>query len=169
MRADLMRLLHFVAVGAFRQRGLDQKIMGAPGAGAPLGMPAFWVRHSTTPSSDLIWSDCNGLSARKPIVFSASPASGAPVARVAGLSNESRSGTLRGSNLRHNWGKVRGNRCGKSPSSAKPTEPVHEVHPPGTTLPLEKIQSQRRRLSAVPLPDVLRAVKGYRTDQKTGG
>ena len=61
MRADLMGLLHFVAVGALRERGLHQKIVGAAGAGAPLGMPAFWVRHDTTPRSDLIRPDCMGF------------------------------------------------------------------------------------------------------------
>src|SRR5882757_4447494 len=136
MRADLVGLLHLVAVRTFRQRGLDQKIVGASGAGAPLGMSAFWIGHNTTPRSDLIGPGLYGLSALKPIAFSASPASGAPEARVAGLSNESRSGTLRDSNSRRSWGKVHGSRCGRSLSSAMPAGPVHEAHPPGTALPL---------------------------------
>jgi len=61
MWADLVGLLHFVAVRAFRQRGLDEKIMSSPGARTPLGMPSFWVRHDTTPRSDLTWPDCMGF------------------------------------------------------------------------------------------------------------
>jgi hypothetical protein len=34
MRASLMRLLDFVAIGAFAERGLRQEIMGAARAGS---------------------------------------------------------------------------------------------------------------------------------------
>src|SRR5580698_7576340 len=108
-----------------------------------------------------------GLSALKPIVFSASPASGAPVARVAGLSNESRSDTLRDSSSRRNLGRVHGSRCGRSPSSAMPAGPVHAIHPLGTTLLPGKIQFPHHRPSIEPLPAVLRAVMGYKTDRTT--
>jgi hypothetical protein len=76
MRAHLMRLLHFVAIRALRQRGLDQKIMGPARARASLRMPSFWVRHSSIPRCRGL-RGLYGLWARKPIVFSASPVSGA--------------------------------------------------------------------------------------------
>jgi hypothetical protein len=44
-----MRLLHFVAVGTFRQGRFRQEIVGAASAGAPLGMSSLWIRHCVTP------------------------------------------------------------------------------------------------------------------------
>src|SRR5450432_1544017 len=51
VRADLVRLLHFVAIRTFAERRLGQKIMSRPCTGASLGMPSFRVRHSTSPCS----------------------------------------------------------------------------------------------------------------------
>jgi hypothetical protein len=48
---NLVRLLHFMAIRALAERRLGQKIVSPPGAGAPLGMPSFRVRHDTTPCS----------------------------------------------------------------------------------------------------------------------
>ncbi len=58
MRANLVRLLHFVAVRTLRQRGLRQKVVRPPGAGASLRMPSFWVRHSNTPRSRRVGRTC---------------------------------------------------------------------------------------------------------------
>jgi hypothetical protein len=44
-----MRLLHFVAVGTFRQGRLRQEVVGAASAGAPFGMSSLWIRHCITP------------------------------------------------------------------------------------------------------------------------
>jgi len=44
-----MRLLHLMAVRAFRERGLRQMIVCPASAGAALGMASFWIRHRTTP------------------------------------------------------------------------------------------------------------------------
>jgi hypothetical protein len=49
MWASLMGLLHFVAIGAFAERGLGQKIVCATGAGATFRVPSFRVRHGSTP------------------------------------------------------------------------------------------------------------------------
>src|SRR5277367_698444 len=49
--ASLMGLLDFVAVGAFAERGLAKKIVGASRAGSTFGVPSFWVRHGSTPHS----------------------------------------------------------------------------------------------------------------------
>jgi hypothetical protein len=61
MGADVMRLLHFVAMRAFRQRRLFQKVVRPPRARSSLRMPSFWVRHSSTPRSRPIWPDCMGF------------------------------------------------------------------------------------------------------------
>src|SRR5262249_44408005 len=50
VRASLVRLLHFMTMGAFAQGRLGQMIMGPPGAGPPLGMSSFWIWHRTSPS-----------------------------------------------------------------------------------------------------------------------
>ena len=86
VRADLVRLLHFVAIRTFAERRLGQEIMSPPGAGAPLGMPSFRVRHSTTPYSAR-WRRCIGLPARKllffqPVLFEARQRSQSWVRRV---------------------------------------------------------------------------------------
>src|SRR5205814_5575885 len=47
--ASLMRLLHFMTMRAFRERGLRQVIVCPASAGAALGMASFWIRHRTTP------------------------------------------------------------------------------------------------------------------------
>src|SRR5271154_2446059 len=49
MRADAMRLLHLMAVGAFGQGRRKQVIVRAPAVLPHLGMSSFWVRHCTTP------------------------------------------------------------------------------------------------------------------------
>src|SRR5271163_315240 len=49
--AGLMGLLHFVAIGAFAERGLAEKIVGAARAGSTFRVPSFWVRHGSTPHS----------------------------------------------------------------------------------------------------------------------
>jgi len=43
MRANLVRLLHFVAIRTLGQRGLGQKVVRPPRAGPALRMPSFWV------------------------------------------------------------------------------------------------------------------------------
>jgi len=43
MRANLVRLFHFVAIRTLRQRGLRQKVVRPPRARPSLGMPSFWV------------------------------------------------------------------------------------------------------------------------------
>jgi len=43
MRADLVRLLHFVAIRALGQGGLSQEVVRPPCAGPALRMPSFWV------------------------------------------------------------------------------------------------------------------------------
>ena len=116
MRAYLVRLLHFVAIRAFSQRGLDQKIMRPSRARSSLRMPSFWIRHSNIPRSRAILAGLYGLLALKPIVFSASPASGARGEPIAGLSNASHSGTLHDSGSHHNSGTNPGSRCDRLPS-----------------------------------------------------
>src|SRR5206468_12072809 len=61
MRAGLVRLLHFVAVGALGQGRFGEAVVGAARAGPSLGVPSFWVRHSCTPRSRLVWADCMGI------------------------------------------------------------------------------------------------------------
>ena len=48
MRAGAMGLLHFVAIRAFGEGWTDQMIMRTPVAGAPLGMPSFWIGHANS-------------------------------------------------------------------------------------------------------------------------
>jgi len=43
MRANLVRLLHFVAIRTLGQRRLGQEIVCPPRAGPALRMPSFWV------------------------------------------------------------------------------------------------------------------------------
>jgi len=43
MRADLVRLLHFVTIRTLGQRRLGQKVVRPPCAGPALRMPSFWV------------------------------------------------------------------------------------------------------------------------------
>src|SRR5215467_1391671 len=50
VRASLVRLLHFVAVGALAQGRLGQMVVRPPGAGPPLRMAPFWIWHGTSPS-----------------------------------------------------------------------------------------------------------------------
>jgi len=50
---SLMRLLGFVAIRAFTERRLLEKIMCPSGARPSFRMPSFWVRHSNTPRSRL--------------------------------------------------------------------------------------------------------------------
>src|SRR5450432_3109535 len=68
VRADLVRLLHFVAIRTLAERRLGQEIMSPPGAGASLGMPTFRVRHSTTPYSAR-WRRYDRAAARNLLFF----------------------------------------------------------------------------------------------------
>jgi len=43
MRADLVRLFHFMAIRTLGQRGLGQEVVRPPCAGPALRMPSFWV------------------------------------------------------------------------------------------------------------------------------
>jgi len=43
MRANLVRLFHFVAIRTLGHSGLGQKVVRAPRAGPALRMPSFWV------------------------------------------------------------------------------------------------------------------------------
>jgi len=43
MRANLVRLFHFVAIRTLGQRGLGQEVVRPPRAGPALRMPSFWV------------------------------------------------------------------------------------------------------------------------------
>src|SRR5450432_1007106 len=79
IRADLVRLLHFVAVRALGQCGSLQKIVGAASTRPPLGMSSFRIWHCSTPrlrparghtnrQSEPGRILCYGLAARKSIV-----------------------------------------------------------------------------------------------------
>jgi hypothetical protein len=52
VRAHMVRLLHLMAMRAFRQRRFFQKIIRPPRARSSFRMPSFWVRHSNTPRPD---------------------------------------------------------------------------------------------------------------------
>src|SRR5467141_4878817 len=69
MRANLVRLLHFMAIRTLGQRRLGQKIVRPPGAGPALRMPSFWVRHSNTPRCRLSGRIISGLSALWKLLF----------------------------------------------------------------------------------------------------
>jgi hypothetical protein len=45
LRAGTMRQLAFVAVGAFGERPARECVVGAPSAGALLGVPTFGIGH----------------------------------------------------------------------------------------------------------------------------
>src|ERR1700676_2933739 len=51
--ACLMRLLGFMAVGAFCQSGASQKIVGPSLVFPHFGMSTLWIRHCSTPRSGL--------------------------------------------------------------------------------------------------------------------
>src|SRR5450631_645918 len=59
--ANVVRLLHLMAMRAFGQRRLFQKVVGAPRAGSSLRMPSFRVRHSNTPRFRPLGPDCRGF------------------------------------------------------------------------------------------------------------
>src|SRR5258708_13744671 len=69
MRANLVRLLHFVAIRTLGQRRLGQEIVCPPRAGPALRMPSFWVRHSNTPRCRLSGRIISGLSALGKLLF----------------------------------------------------------------------------------------------------
>jgi hypothetical protein len=78
MGASPVRLLHFMAVRAFGQRGREEMIVRAPFVLAHFGMSSFWIRHYFTPGSRPIRGDTQGhpervgfygLWARKSIVI----------------------------------------------------------------------------------------------------
>jgi hypothetical protein len=50
MWASLVRLLHFVAIGAFAERWLRQMIVRPTRARPPLGMSPFRIWHRPAPS-----------------------------------------------------------------------------------------------------------------------
>jgi len=51
MGTSVMRLLGFVAIRAFTEGRLLEKIVGSSGACPSFRMPSFWIRHSNTPRS----------------------------------------------------------------------------------------------------------------------
>src|SRR5438046_9139188 len=69
MRANLVRLFHFVAIRTLGQRGLRQKVVRPPRARASLRMPSFWVRHSNTPRARLSGRIISGLLALENLLF----------------------------------------------------------------------------------------------------
>src|SRR5712671_7302422 len=69
MRANLVRLFHFVAIRTLGQRRLGQKVVRPSGAGPALRMPSFWVRHSNTPRCRLSGRIISGLSALWKLLF----------------------------------------------------------------------------------------------------
>src|SRR5438270_5667417 len=72
-----MRLLHLMAVRAFRERGLRQMIVCPASAGAALGMASFWIRHRTTPLFSIPTPPFRiSRPERKDPVFSCTPFSG---------------------------------------------------------------------------------------------
>lgn len=54
MRAGAMGANFFMAVGALRELGDGQSVVGAAGGSAALGVAAFWIRHSSLSFSILI-------------------------------------------------------------------------------------------------------------------
>src|SRR5579885_2890591 len=60
VRAGAVGLLGLMAVGALGKRRLGYMIVGAANAGPALRVPAFWVRHNTTPlvrpTGQIVWA-----------------------------------------------------------------------------------------------------------------
>jgi hypothetical protein len=68
IRADTVRLLYFMAIGALGHGWLHKEVMRSPRAGPLLRMPSFRVRHSNTPLRRLYLSPLCGRQDRGRIV-----------------------------------------------------------------------------------------------------
>ena len=49
VRASLVRLLHFMAMGALRKRRSGQEVVRAPLVLSGFGMTSFWIGHTVPP------------------------------------------------------------------------------------------------------------------------